>query len=449
MARGSDAPSGLYHPSFPERWSRTALYGLARWHNGLAFRNIDFTPTGDPVIKIAEIKNGITAQTKFTSAYYDKRFRVLRGDLLFSWSGQPDSSIDAFWWRRPEGWLNQHIFKVEPNDGVDRVFFFYLLRYLKPLFVEIARNKQTTGLGHVTRRDLEAMQVGLPTIDEQRLLARTLGPIDDKIELNIRVNQTLEAMAQALFKSWFVDFDPVRAKAEGHQPWGINAKTAALFPHGFAGANGRELPGGWHIWSLGDAAGYLSRGIGPAYIEEGGVLVLNQKCIRGGRVDFSKGRRHDISRRTVEGRELRPGDVLVNSTGVGTLGRVAQVDYLPEPTVIVDSHVTVVRANEQVLHPLVLGLDLGTREGEIEALGEGSTGQTELSRDRLRALAVLVPPRPVQDVFVSAVEPMRQRMALNERQSLTLAAIRDLLLPRLLSGELCVKDAETAVAATI
>ena len=123
--------------------------------NGLAFRNIQFSHTGKPVIKIAEIKDGISGQTKFTQQSFDESVRVRPGDLLFSWSGQPESSIDAFWWHGPEGWLNQHVFRVTPAKDLDATFFFYLLRYLRPNFIGIARNKQTTGLGHITKGDLE------------------------------------------------------------------------------------------------------------------------------------------------------------------------------------------------------------------------------------------------------------------------------------------------------
>ncbi len=154
-----DARSWLYHPRFPEHWKRQSLHSLAEWVNGLAFRKIQFAPTGKPIIKIAETKDGISSQTKFTQQTFDESVHVSDGDLLFSWSGQPESSIDAFWWRGQDGWLNQHIFKVSPNAEVDRTFFFYILRYLKPNFVGIARNKQTTGLGHVTRRDLENIEV--------------------------------------------------------------------------------------------------------------------------------------------------------------------------------------------------------------------------------------------------------------------------------------------------
>jgi type I restriction enzyme S subunit len=233
----------LYHPDYPDDWERSPLYSLAQWVNGLAFRDIQFSPSGMPVIKIAEIKGGISGQTKFTEQTFDESVRVRPGDLLFSWSGQPETSIDAFWWRGPEGWLNQHVFRVTPADGIDPTFFYYLLRYLKPNFVGIARNKQTTGLGHVTKRDLENIEAAYPELPEQRAIAHILGTLDDKIELNRRMSETLEAMARALFKSWFVDFDPVRAKAEGRDP-GLPQPLADLFPDSFEDSELGEIPRG-------------------------------------------------------------------------------------------------------------------------------------------------------------------------------------------------------------
>lgn len=93
----------LYHPQFPKHWKRKPLYSMAQWVNGLAFRKIQFSPTGKPVIKIAEIKGGISGQTKFTKQSFDESVYIRPGDLLFSWSGQPETSIDAFWWRGTEG----------------------------------------------------------------------------------------------------------------------------------------------------------------------------------------------------------------------------------------------------------------------------------------------------------------------------------------------------------
>ncbi|WP_419640069.1 restriction endonuclease subunit S, partial [Thiolapillus sp.] len=234
-------------PYFPDHWKRCPLYSLAQWVNGLAFRNIQFSDSGLPVIKIAEIKGGISGQTKFTQQTFDDAVRVRYGDLLFSWSGQPETSIDAFWWRDPEGWLNQHIFRVTPTEGIDPVFFYYLLRYLKPNFVGIARNKQTTGLGHITKRDLENLEAAYPRLPEQRAIAHILGTLDDKIELNRQMAQTLESIARAIFKSWFVDFDPVKPKMEGKQPEGMSEEVAALFPDKFVESELGMIPEGGEV----------------------------------------------------------------------------------------------------------------------------------------------------------------------------------------------------------
>ena len=177
-SEASPAPESkgwLYEPEYPEHWKRRPLYSLAKWVNGLAFRDIQFSTTGMPVIKISEVKGGITEQTKFTKHIFDESVRVGSGDLLFAWSGQPETSINAFWWRGPAGWLNQHVFRVTPADGIDRAFFYYLLRYLRPNFVGIARNKQTTGLGHVTKRDLEGIEAAYQRSLSSVLSAASLG----------------------------------------------------------------------------------------------------------------------------------------------------------------------------------------------------------------------------------------------------------------------------------
>ncbi|WP_188127824.1 restriction endonuclease subunit S, partial [Ruegeria intermedia] len=237
----------MYEFVGPDDWVRSSLFDLATWKNGLAFKNIQFSDSGDPVIKIAELKSGITEQTKFTRGEYGDEVRVEPGDMLFSWSGNPDTSIDVFEWDGPPGWLNQHIYKVTPAEGVDRDFLFFLLKWLKPRFAEIARNKQTTGLGHVTLADFKQMQIGLPKPDEQAAIVALVKPYHDKIELNRRMNATLEAMARAIFRDWFVDFGPTRAKAEGREPY-LAPDLWPLFP---ARLDDEGKPEGWEVSEIG------------------------------------------------------------------------------------------------------------------------------------------------------------------------------------------------------
>ena len=170
--------------------TKKPLYDLAVWKNGLAFKNIQFSDKGKPVIKIAELKNGITNQTKFTQDKFDDSIALKAGDMVFSWSGNPETSIDVFYYNLPDGWLNQHIFKVTPI-GVDRDFLFYLLKYYKSTFTTIASNKQTTGLGHITVKDLKELIVDVPTLDIQKGIAKVLSALDAKIAINTEINHNL------------------------------------------------------------------------------------------------------------------------------------------------------------------------------------------------------------------------------------------------------------------
>lgn len=349
---------------------------------------------------------------------------------------------------------------VVPKTDLDMRWLYYAIQYHK-----LGEIDDGSPIPSTTRAAVYVRELDVPPKDVQKEIARVLGAIDDKIDLNRRINQTLEAMAQAIFKSWFVDFDPVKAKIaaieQGEDPLraamrAISGKTdaeldqmpreqhdqlaatAALFPDSMQESELGEIPKGWAVSALGSVTNYLSRGISPKYLENGGVLVLNQKCIRDFRVDESKGRRHDPTQRRIDGRALELGDVLVNSTGVGTLGRVAQMLCLSEPT-IVDSHVTVVRASHQ-LNASYLGQYIIWKHPDIEAMGDGSTGQTELSRAKLSELPVLTPRENVLKAFDNLISPLNNEISANDRESLKLAELRNTLLPKLLSGELSVSD---------
>lgn len=294
----------------------------------------------------------------------------------------------------------------------------------------------------------------LPSLEYQKAAIEILSAFDDKIALNRRMNETLEAMAQAIFYDWFVDFGPVRRKLEGAtDPVAIMggltpdparaAELAALFPQGL---DEHGLPKGWTERALDEITFPIRRGIAPKYVDEGGALVINQKCIRDGRVSVGPARRHNHALRSVEGRELEVGDVLVNSTGVGTLGRLAQIWDIEEPTVA-DSHVTVVRADPTRISPLFLGVAMRPREPEIVALGEGSTGQTELSRGLLGRMGFIVPTREVITAFDELCGPIIERDRANMREQRTLAETRDYLLPRLMSGQVHVGNANREMEA--
>ena len=170
---GMDAATAALFPNslveselglIPKGWNIISVYDLGTYINGASYRA--FEPNeerrGLPIIKIAELKSGVTAQTRYSAVNMPEKYRITSGDILFSWSGNPDTSIDTFVWIHGQAWLNQHIFRVVPNNIEERSFVLIALKHLKPVFAEIARDKQTTGLGHVTIADLKRYKLVMP-----------------------------------------------------------------------------------------------------------------------------------------------------------------------------------------------------------------------------------------------------------------------------------------------
>jgi type I restriction enzyme S subunit len=417
-------------------WPNSSVFDLAQWKNGLAFKNIDFSETGRPVIKIAELKNGITQQTARTMADYEPSVLVTPGDMLFSWSGNPDTSIDVFRWEGEEGWLNQHIFKVTPRAGISAEFLFFLLKWLKPRFAEIARNKQTTGLGHVTIQDLKRMQVAVPKVDEQAAIVEIIGPIQEKIELNRRMNETLEAMARAIFKDWFVDFGPTHAKMEGRPPH-LSPDLWSLFPDRF---DEKGKPEGWRQGRLGDFTelqnGYAFK---STEWQTAGTPVVKIGSVKPSVVDLKQV--SFVSQKLARDRaafQLKVGDVVVGLTGyVGETGRVPPTANTPLLNQRVGRF-----SSSGTFSPFVYAC---VRQPEFKQYAEGKahgSAQPNVSTKDLLDYPVTAPPEMTLRSFEELVAPLFQRSLANFGEIAALSETRDFLLPKLMSGEVRVKDAE-------
>jgi type I restriction enzyme S subunit len=189
-----DSPLG----HIPTGWNVIPLYDTAQWVNGAAFKNEDFCAAGEglPVIKIAELKGGIGAQTKWCQRDANPDKIIDTGDLVYSWSGSPDTSLGAFLWSGGRGLLNQHIFKVISPTAAEKRFVYYLLQYLRPVLVETARNKQTTGLGHVTITDMKRLLVCMPSKAVLAAFDRNVAPVFDKAFTNTLESRTLATPAR-------------------------------------------------------------------------------------------------------------------------------------------------------------------------------------------------------------------------------------------------------------
>lgn len=184
----------LSEEGLPEGWGEVALLDLADWVNGAAYKNMHFVPSdagGMPVVKIAELKAGISESTQFTNTHLGDRYRISNGELLFSWSGNPDTSIDTFIWTGGNAWLNQHIFAVRSNGRRSHPSLYVILKSLMPAFSEIARNKQTTGLGHVTKSDMSRTLIPEPPHALTQAFSSIVEPIYQRMVLSLHNTRML------------------------------------------------------------------------------------------------------------------------------------------------------------------------------------------------------------------------------------------------------------------
>ena len=431
----------LFHPRFPSHWQSSSLYSMATWVNGIAFRNIQFSDSGWPVIKIAEIKSGISGQTKFTQQVFDESVLVQSGDLLFSWSGQPETSISAFWWRGRDGWLNQHVFKVNPIEDIDPRFFYYLLRYLQPNFVAIARNKQTTGLGHVTKSDLKNMEVACPDLAEQRAIARILYTLEDKIDLNRRMNQTLESMMRVIFKDWFVNFGPVRAKIEGRDT-GLLVEIADLFPDRLVDSELGEAPEGWSTWSIQELADQHTCSTTPSSAPNTEFELFSIPA-------YDSGRMADC----VRGATIRSNKVVVppNSVLLSKLNPAISRVWLPAKSggcqQICSTEFLVFTSRHPATRVLLYSVftDLRFRD-MLRSMVTGTSGSHQrVPVNELKLRKVFVGSRELMNLFGALIAPILARTIDSRVESHILGLLRDTLLPKLISGEIWVPDAKNLV----
>jgi type I restriction enzyme, S subunit len=311
---------------------------------------------------------------------------------------------------------------------------------------------QTDMAEYVSLRDQRAMRITLPPLAEQKRIAHILGTLDDKIELNRRMNATREGISRAIFKSWFVDFDPVRQKAAGKQPLGMDAQTAALFPDSLEDSEIGEVPKGWRVDSFIDHFD-VDRGLsykGEGLREDGsGVPMHNLNSIYEG-----GGSKHEgIKFYAGEYRDkhvLTNGDVIVTNTEQGfdhlLIGHAAIVPACFGATGLYSHHIYRVRCkpSSPLTPQYVVSLFNNPRwHYWISGFSNGTTINM-LPLDALQMPLLVVPPPRLVEAFDQLAKAAYLRCEANREESSRLAALRDTLLPKLLSGEVRVPEAAEA-----
>jgi len=394
--------STLYNIYSKLNGKRYPLYDLALWKNGLAFKKIDFSDAGVPVIKIAELNNGISGNTSYTKQIFSDDVHLKKEDLLFSWSGNPQTSIDIFKFQLQEGWLNQHIFKVTPNEEiVDRDYFYFLMKYLKPWFTQIASNKQTTGLGHVTIADIKRMSVLVPSLTMQKKIVDVLKPINDKIQINASINKNLLEQAQSIFTEEFLMLD--------------------------------RIPDGWQESSLLGIADYLNGLAMQKYRpkdDEQGLSVIKIKELRQGSCDFNS----ELCSPSIKPEYIvHDGDVIFSWSGSllvdlwcgGTCGLNQHLFKVTSSTY--DKWFYYAWTNHHLQKFAAIAADMATTMGHIK-------------REELSKAEVLIPSQSDYDRIGGLLAPLYDLVIANRIVNRKLASLRDELLPQLMSGQLDVSE---------
>ena len=405
-------------------WPRVKLAGLVDLVSGFPFKSGGFTAALDdiPLVKGENVHQGYIDWNKAKRWPRDQddgmeKYWLKPGDVILAmdrpWieAGLKQACIRK---HDPPSLLVQRVSRLRGLDGLLTDYLRHLIGspsftdYIKPIVTGI-------NVPHISGAQIKGFEFPLPPLPVQRRVASILSAYDDLIENNTRRIAILEEMARRIYEEWFVRF-----RFPGHE--GVRMVESEL----------GLMPEGWRTATVGEVAAYINRGIAPKYDDTAACLVVNQKCIRDQRLSLGEARKQ--SKPVPLDKAIRLGDVLINSTGVGTLGRVAQV-LVPIDNCTVDTHVSIVRPGRDC-DPDYFGLTLLAQQTHFEAQGVGSTGQTELSRGRIAETSIVVPPLAVQRAFAEIVRPMRHLTVTLQNKSLNLRTTRDFLLPKLICGEL-------------
>lgn len=316
--------------------------------------------------------------------------------------------------------VNQHVVIIRCKE--DLLAPGYLLSYLTHPQIKLYMESFNAGGSRraLTKGHIESFVVPLPPITEQRAIAKILCSFDDKIELNRRMNATLEAMAQALFKSWFVDFEPVKAKAAGRTPEGMDDETAALFPNEFQDSELGPIPQGWEVTPLSDLLNIAyGKNLPTSKLKDSGYPVFGGN----GQIGYYDSYLYEQPQ------------VLIACRGAAS-GKVNQ----SLPFSFVTNNSLILETNETTRVEFCF-LKQFMRNSDLSGHVTGSA-QPQVTIENIKSFKVLTPAREILRTFERQGQIFEKMILKNNHESLLLADIRDALLPKLISGQLRISAVE-------
>jgi type I restriction enzyme S subunit len=309
-------------------------------------------------------------------------------------------------------WVNNHAHVIKGKDDLETMFLFYALSTISitPYITGAVQPK-------LTQENLNNIEILYPEDKKIRKeIVLILSAFDDKIEVNNKIIKTLEEMAQEIFKEWFVRF-----RFSGWQ------KVK------FVDSELGKIPEGWEVRAIENVTEVVSRGPSLIYVRnrKDGVPVLNQRCIRNGEIELEA---IQYAKPVKEIFYLRKWDILINSMGTGTLGRVSRNLSINYP-MIIHNCITFIRSNSQKIQ-IYLYYQIKNYEKYFEQIAIGSTGQTSLTVETIKGLKILFPSDQYLEQFFERIQSIWEKIGLLKKENQTLAELRDLLLPKLMSGEI-------------
>lgn len=432
---------------------RVRLGDVANFLTGFPFKSRDYSAdgTGTKLLRGDNIGQGFLRWDKaklwpdhFTGDY--KKFELKSGDVVLAmdrpWidAGLKCSVVSA---TDLPALLVQRVTRLRGTQNLDTGYLRYLIGSQE--FTEHVHTVTTgTAVPHISGRDILAFEFDLPELKIQKDIAAALGALDDKIELNRRMSATLEEMARALYRSWFVDFDPVHARSLGQSPTHMDPATAALFPDSF-GPEG--LPKGWKMSTIGDVAETVG----------GATPKTKEPTFWDGQHRWATPR--DLSKlgqpilfetdRTLTDEGLAKVSSGLSPAGTVLLSSRAPIGYvaIAQNPVAINQGFIALRETDQISSVEAYFWVQANMEA-ILANANGSTFQ-EISKKNFRPLPYVVAPGTVRQAFRDLAGAWFDRVSALCAESANLATLRDTLLPRLISGELRIRAAEKLVEETV
>ena len=399
------------------KWEKVKLGELYEVHNGLSKAG-KFFGEGYPFLTFSTVFNNYfipkqIADLVQSTEKEQESYSIRRGDVFVTRTSETSDELGMSCVALkdyPMATYNGFTKRMRPITN--RVFPEYIGYYMRlPSFRGEFRAFSTmTTRASLRNEDLLGLEVELPPIEIQKQIAEILSAYDDLIENNQKQIKLLEEAAQRLYKEWFVDL-----RFPGHE----NTKIVD------------GVPEGWSKSMVSEVSAVLRRGISPKYNEKARGIVINQKCIRQTIVSYDEARTQE--KKYPAELEMMESDIVICSTGAGTLGRVGQI-FEAKGNATLDSHVTLIRANEKIGQQSLFW-SLKMKQDYLMNAGKGSTNQLELSRETIGSCEILIPERKIAEQVEKNFVAIHNKMKECSMQIARLREVRDLLLPKLMSGE--------------